>query len=290
MCSKDKTYVIVVCGLDQHIPTIQQCVTSLARVVGDDTNISFGTFASKEVPPQFQLSQWAKERNYEHYDAPRQNFIPAVAEFHCCEILGMLSVARHFAETYEVVYLVHNDIICRKDFLPYFQKHMDGKWSFMATPRRLGLANISYQDAISYGGWKLRYTKARYSQIVVAWNSDFVKELYDRYKDDVSIWEQILRPMPLHGDLALFDFANSILGYHGVPVMEQIFDNDDPAHSCVNHSGLARLINDCSDGRGKTSIKNRKSEIPRGIMADIRRSRDESSDATRSPRFTSLCT
>lgn len=226
-----KDTIIVICGIDAHLNRIEECYGSLKRIYPDmPFDIGISTFGNSSVPPSTALKAFCDSSSFVFYDDERQQ-LPPNPEFHCCEILGMVSVSKHFYDMgYKEVFVIHNDMIILRDFLPIYRERMVGKWSFV-----LPFLNIDtgfgteeeYAKSMLLNSFQIKDgTPYRLTQTIVVLNREFVTKLYEIYHDDNTLWKSVFNKMSMCGDCGLFDMAKDLLGYHINVIMQKTGTSD----------------------------------------------------------------
>jgi hypothetical protein len=227
-----RSYKLVVCALDSHEKTIEPCVQDLLALYPQD-HLAFATFGAASLPPQPWVTEYAASLDVEHYEAPRQAFLAGPCDFHCSEVVGMLTVARHFCANGDVAFVLHNDLRILKDFVPRFEEEMTGDWSFVAPVRKEAGLRDDYDEWCAKGGTAVLPTRVRHPQTIVAWNPKFVARVYRR-KGDEEVWNDYFRRFNDHGDVALFDLSRGFFGYTGRPIFGALARH-------ITHLRLARV-------------------------------------------------
>jgi hypothetical protein len=189
--------------------------------------VDFGiaTFGNKSLPNSIGLRKFASENNYAFYDDDRQN-VPCGSEFHCCEILGLLSVSKHFYDLgYKKVFILHNDMFVFKDFIGVYSKNMCGNWSFILPfidiDKGAGL-KTDYERILSTNSYDIKKTPYRLTQTIVLLNKSFVNDVYKTYTNNDSLWKSVFSKISMYGDVGLFGIASDFLGYKASPIFGRV--------------------------------------------------------------------
>jgi len=214
--------IFVICGLDSHLPRIKNCLKSIKFVYKDSIDIGISTFGNKNQKQSKKLKEYSKEHGYIFYDCHRQDFVPLNREFHCCEIIGMFSMYKYYYEIgYDEVYLLHNDMFIFRDFLPVYNEKMKDKWSFITPFVNIDTPPLEFTKVIKYDNMKIKKLPSRLSQTIVIFNSNFIKEVYKKYKTEEVMWQKVFKKIDMHGDVGLFYIANNFMGYMGKHITEE---------------------------------------------------------------------
>jgi hypothetical protein len=218
-----------VCGLDEHVGRINECIRSIRRVYGKEVDIGIATFGNNKIPESLILATYAHINLLQFYDSPRQHFIPTLSEswrtygVNCCEVIGLLSVSKHFYGLgYEHVFLIHNDLFIIRDVVKLYKAHMRGNWSFVAPFVNL-IEAVTYSRTINYMPHQIKKRGVRLSQSIIIFNPLFIRDIYAQFDSDEGIWEKVLSHSDLHGDIALFDISRSFLGYSAITIGSEYF-------------------------------------------------------------------
>jgi len=224
--------LIVICGIDSHLNRIKQCVHSLKTLYSgyskSNIDIAIATFGNTTLPPSYKLKEYADKEGFLFFDAPRQDFIPLDREFHACEVIGMITIFKHFYDIgYEEVFQVHNDQLFIRNFLFRFRTEMKDKWSFIVPYCHPKEPKLSYDDAVKIDPWQMmkKSMTCRMSQTVVIFNPKFIDALYNRYKDEKGMWKEWFIKQPMFGDLALWSISKEFLGFaskHIDPIVDKL--------------------------------------------------------------------
>lgn len=218
-----KDTIFILCGIDSHLERIKKCLKSIYYVYGDKFDIGLSTFGSTVLKSSILLKEYAENNNLLFYDSKRQDFISKNAEFHCCEIIGMLNISNHFYKLgYKQVYLMHNDMFIFRDFINRYEKNMINNWSFIVPFVNIDPFPLKYEEALKFSGFQLKNKPSRLSQTVVIFNKLLIQDCYKKYKNDKTIWKKLLIKNALNGDLGLFDLAKDFLGYTAKPIIDEI--------------------------------------------------------------------
>jgi hypothetical protein len=216
---KNTRPIFVICGVDSHLPRIKKCIESIVSVYGDTVDIALSTFGTHQLPPSGALQSFCEDENHQFFDAPRQKYPGQSMQ---CEIIGMFQISRHFQENYDEVYLLHNDLLVFRDFLPVYRCGMTGNWSFVIPLIRIrgGMMPDEYrsiQNSYIFGNSNLRMTQA-----VTIFNPSFINKVYETYESDDRLWNDLFMHKMWCGDVSLFDIKEGFLGYDCSILPEEI--------------------------------------------------------------------
>lgn len=215
--------IFVLCGIDSHLPRVENCLKSIKFIYKDSIDIGISTFGNRKQPPSKKLKEYSENMGFIFYDCPRQKFSPLNREFHCCEILGMLSMFKYYYSLgYDEVYLLHNDMFIFRDFLPRYAKNMKNNWCFITPFVNIDPPPMKFEDVIKYSNMKIKDLPSRLSQTVVIFNPKFINDIYNRYKTEEIMWNEIFKKLDMHGDVGLFYLAKGFMEYKGNPIVEEI--------------------------------------------------------------------
>lgn len=259
--TKDQIFVIL--GIDSHIERIQKCVSTITKIYGEKVNIGIGTFGNKTVAPSIKLKKFCSERGYIFYDSERQNFltidhtkknqgfVTTDREFHVCEILGNITISKHFYDLgYKEVYLLHNDLFVIRDFLPLYRRHMTQNWAFIApytcsllTPKLNinKIRKIPKENRVT-GGYTIIDNKrflARITQTIIIFNPQLIQHLFSKYKNQKRMFMNLLKKYDMHGDIALLQLFDEFEGFVGNPITQ---DTVADTH-CLKNTSPTYVIN-----------------------------------------------
>lgn len=232
--------ILVFCAVSEHIKRLEVLLPSLSMFDNDNIDIgiaSFGAFDNnlpasrladyrfkhKRLPNiscPFDLKDFADKHNFKFFYAFPQDFLPANRDWHCCELLGILAIARHFYDLgYDLVYECHVDIRFIDNFFPKLEPLMQGDWSFIAHGIR-GLANNStlQEKIFAIPSNKKANQQTRISQECIIFNRDFISAFYSKYPTEKIAWDLLFYKFSLFGDVALLDIARDFLGYKAILV------------------------------------------------------------------------
>lgn len=216
--------MIAICGIDAHLPGI----TALKKQFEDlGETVEIACYGNKYCPPNTMGG----------YDV-RQDFIPIDREFHCCDMIAYLSIAKHFYKKYDQVYIAHHDVTLKGNPLPRYEKEMTGKWSFIVPE---GKANAGRDSTISYckkhGSWEALKTNLRLSHELIAISKEFVDYMFTKYKDEKEMWNKEFVNYNMNSDLNMFD----LLDYDGF--IGKVIK------SCVIHKPVAGTLSVITNGK-----------------------------------------
>ena len=214
--------IFVICGIDSHIDRIKRTVKNIQAVLSDPekpVDIGIATFGSPKLRPSERLREYARGKRFLFYDAPRQKWVTLGREFHCCEVIGMLTLSKWFYEkSFDRVFLLHNDIYIDRDFRELIAEWPIRKcWSFIAPViktkvRDLISLDLSEADALRLHSHQLSMTTTRISQECVIFSRKFVDAMYATYGTEEKMWNDLFVYSSMFGDLGLTDIKN-FLGF-----------------------------------------------------------------------------
>lgn len=237
----------VILSIDERIDDVKNCVDSLRSVYGQGVKIALATYGGRYVKEQPLIIKYAIQEGFPYYSCPRQDWLTDddIREWHCCETLARLQITKALSHLDNEIYIMHADI----EVLGNFRKHFllpilkgsvyEMNWSFVAILLR---AKEEFLTLCGKGSWKLFFeaNSARLSDIVTLYNPVFVKILYETYKDDKGIWDNLLSKFTLFSDLAQFDLARDWNGFTGCFITDK--DDDKPiCHNTIQHLARQRI-------------------------------------------------
>jgi len=199
--SKD---IIVICAIDAQVEAVKKLIPQIPCDVG------LATYGNTHCKPTKVLNTLGN-----HYDAPRQDFIPEGSDYHCCEFLAYLDIAEHFYKEYENVYLCHHDIEITKNPLPTYEKEMTGKWSFIAP---LAQANDGTD---------------RLSHELFIISEDFIRYMKGKYITHYEAWKKEFKNYSMHSDLCMLDLMDYD-GFKGKTIDSVVHHIEKPAAPVIN--------------------------------------------------------
>jgi len=219
--------LMVICGTDAHLPRVQRVAENIKKVFvnnsGDKTvDIAVATFGPPSLAPSNALKDFAEAEGFLFYDAPRQEWVTRGREFHSCEVIGMLTLSKHFYDRgYDRVYLLHNDIYISKDFTAVLATKEKNNWGYIAPLRKTEVRDhisldIPFSEALLLHSHQMEMTTTRISQECVIFNPLFIEAVYGTYDDEKNMWFKIFVYSNMHGDLGINDIAKNFLGFDGI--------------------------------------------------------------------------
>ncbi len=254
--------IFVVLGVDSHLDRITKCIQTIKAVYGTTAHIGVATFGNETVGPSVKLKQFCEENDYLFHDCERQSFltidhsktnqgfITTDREFHVCELLGNITVSKHFYDLgYKEVYLLHNDLFVVRDFLPLYRKHMTDNWAFVAPyvcasgQPKVSLESIMGTNKLDRGGRTMvgnRWVLARVTQTVLLLNPKLIDKLFSKYGDQENIFKSFLSTYNMHGDIALLQLFDGFEGFVGNPIFKDTVVDT----YCLNDTRIERIIAD----------------------------------------------
>jgi len=241
----------VILAIDERLEDVKRCVNSLREVYGRDCPIALATYGGREIKSQPRVNEYAKEQGMIHFEADRQSWLTPEdsREWHSCEALARIQITSYFMKlNYNEIYIMHADVVILGNFRPYYLvqalvlRHSaitGAKWSFVGVMLR---ASESLEDLSKKGSWRIYFegNRARLSDLLIMYNAEFVKALYQEYTNDEGIWNKWLSRFMLWSDLAQFDMAKDWNGFKGCVIPE----NDDTlpiCHETILHDSRQRL-------------------------------------------------
>lgn len=235
--------VFVILSLDYHLPRIRRVIASIKKChkknLPDVAISNYGKPWTSVKPEHMRwhtrqkqivfgscLKKFCQSKNLYYYQPTSGTFDYALHILDTTdEALNLVHIARHFYQLdYSHVYLLHNDIRFNGNAIDVFEKYMRGKWSFIGVLHHQEKEEIDYSLLTEIGG--LAADKwCRIGTDFFIFNKDFIFDLYDFYKTDKKIWEEVFSKChSFCADLTLFDVARyKTLGYDGIiipPVQE----------------------------------------------------------------------
>jgi len=228
--------IMVFCGVNEHISRMSKLLSSLSMLEGTDfalasfgasdnnlSNFSLRQYQSKHkrLPITTRPLLWeryAKDNLFQFYCAPFQDFLPINRDWHCCELLGEINIAKHFYGLgYDLVYICHTDIEVPNEFFSKVEPLMKGEWSFLAHATRGLDNNIELQEKVFAipSNFKIRQS-CRISQECIVFNKDFIKTFYEVLWNEAIAWDLMFNELSLFGDVALLDLAPGLFGYKAI--------------------------------------------------------------------------
>tara|TARA_Y100001937_G_C7077300_1_gene311194 strand:+ start:258 stop:1100 length:843 start_codon:yes stop_codon:yes gene_type:complete len=221
---KNKT-VLVVLGIDSHLPRIKKCISTLEAVYDDHQglDIAIATYGPKALPPSKKLKVYCADKGFYYYDAERQHYFKRdkKLEFYphpTHELTANLGMSKHFYDMgYEEVYLLHNDMLIVRDFLPIFRSMQKGDWSVVA-PTLVKEEEKTYTTLEAIKSVPpLKRTrelmKVRVTQTVLTFNKNLVNKIFDKYKNEETMYKKYLYKYSSYGDFALVQLFDNFLGF-----------------------------------------------------------------------------
>ena len=212
---------MIVCGIDDHLPRIKKAVENIRAIFEDDVDIGISTFGGPRLKASNLLKEYAAQHKLLFYDAPRQKWVTRAREFHCCEVIGMLTASKHFYDKgYDRVYLLHNDIVIKQDFRKLIELGLKNGWSFVAPVRKTVVRDhisldLPTSEALQLHSHQLAMTTTRISQECVLLNKKFIDAMYGTYGTEEQMWLKLFVYSNMHGDLALADLQH-FLGFEAI--------------------------------------------------------------------------
>lgn len=248
----DKT-IIVMCALDVHLGRIQRLFPQMKKLWGNEISFGIGNFAARNIETSYkstltpgkrwpnpsseipvELKKFAESNGIHFYAAPRQEFIPTEREQHCCEVLGLLAISKHFYDIgFESVYLIHTDIRIENDFLPFLDSLKKGDWSFIVSEiledRTPGAPDkiLRMEGRDDYAYWRKQMKAAvgirakskqpsRASLECLIFNKAFVHKMYERYETIEKMWYDLFYSFPMWGDIGLYNICEDFFGFNAI--------------------------------------------------------------------------
>lgn len=235
-----KKNVFVIMGLDYHLPRIRHVINKINKYhkinLLDIAVSNYGVLWKKVKPQHMKwheqqrkikfgsvLKEFCQKKGFYYYQPSPDTFNFAL---NICpstdELLNLVHIARHFYELgYERVYLLHNDIEFRGNAIIIFEKHMQGKWSFVGTLHYNRTHSVNYERVTKIGS-KAANDWCRIGTDFFIFSKEFIFELYRIYGTDRRIWDEVFSKYWSYcADLSLFDLSkNKLLGYDGIVIPE----------------------------------------------------------------------
>lgn len=230
--------IFVICGVNEHIDRIKVLLPQLsilkytdigiASFGASDNNLSekrLGEYKSKHkrlpnIERPLALEKFAISNGFKFYYAEPQDFLPKGRDWHCCELLGELDIAKHFYTLgYDLVYECHTDIDVIDNFIPKVEALMNGKWSFLAHATKGFYNNLDMQNRVYAMHCSNKVNqRARISQECFAFNKEFIADFYNIFKTNKNAWDKVFNKLSLFGDVAFLDIAKNFIGYDAILV------------------------------------------------------------------------
>jgi len=113
--------------------------------------------------------------------------------------------------------LLHNDMLIVRDFLPIFRSMQKGDWSVVA-PTLVKEEEKTYTTLEAIKSVPpLKRTrelmKVRVTQTVLTFNKNLVNKIFDKYKNEETMYKKYLYKYSSYGDFALVQLFDNFLGF-----------------------------------------------------------------------------
>ena len=209
--------IFVFPGIFDHAPRLERCMVSLRRVYGDSIPIGLATWSDGQEDWQ----KLAERNDYEYYRTD-----PNVAS----ETIGEMQISEHFwGLGYDEVFLLHNDMLIVRDFLPRFRAKMTGNWSFICPyynfNGRVPLARrpaIPWENTLGWTGEHARRKQYALAVLCLIYNQAFLRDLRAKWPTWEGFNHDVMRKLAKENDINKFDLARDFLGYAANPVADEI--------------------------------------------------------------------
>lgn len=220
-----KRTAIVVLGTDSHLSRIKTCVSTLERVysASKDLDIAIATYGPKGTPPSKHLKDYCEQKGFYYHDAERQNYFDQNNQLEfdphpTHELTANLGMSKHFYDLgYEEVYLLHNDMLIVRDFLPIYRSMQNGNWSVVAptlvSKRENTYTTLEAIKSVSPLKRTRELMKVRVTQTVLIFNKNLVNKIFDKYKNEEAMYKNYLHKYSSYGDFALVQLFDNFFGF-----------------------------------------------------------------------------